>query len=150
MKIKDGEVFSIKTKVGCGFIQYIKTGHLGVELIRVLEPMKDINQISQDEVNLKERYSVHFVVKAALRKKLIERSGLFTIPSHYKVPTKARTEHNVRGEFLGWHIIDQKTLKRELKQELSSEDVLLSPHGHPNDTLLIEWLETDWRLKNWK
>ena len=58
--------------------------------------------------------------------------------------------HNVKGQFLGWHIIDQKTLKRELKQELSAEDLKLPPHGHPNDTLLKEWLENDWRLENWK
>jgi len=30
------------------------------------------------------------------------------------------------------------------------DDILLSPHGTPNDTLLIEWLETNWRLENWK
>jgi hypothetical protein len=150
MKITEGEVFAIKTKVGYGFLQYVTMGHLGIELIRVLEPIKETNSITQDEVNIKERYSVHFVVKTALRKKLIERSGLFTIPTYYHVPTKARTEHNIRGEFLGWHIVEQKTLKRELKSELSAEDILLSPHGNPNDTLLKEWLETDWRLENWR
>lgn len=144
MKFKEGEVFAIRTKIGYGFLQYVTTGDLGIELIRVLEPIKETNQISQEEVNVKERFSVYFVTKAALRKKLIERSGLFTIPNFYQVPTKARTEHNVRGEFLGWHIVDQKTLQRELKQELDAEDVLLSPHGHPNDTLLIEWLENGW------
>jgi hypothetical protein len=128
----------------------VTTCDSGIELIRVLEAIKDSNQILQDEVNVKERYSVHFVVRAALRKKLIERSGLFTIPSHYKVPTKARIEHNVRGESLGWHIVDQKTLQRQFKKELDADDILLSPHSHPNDTLLIEWLENDWRLENWK
>ena len=150
MKIKEGEVFEIRTKIGYGFLQYVTTSDLEIELIRVLEPIKESNQISQDEVNVKERFSVHFVVKAALRKKLIERNGLFTIPSHYTVPTKARTEHKVKGEFLDWHIVDQKTLQRELKKELDAEDILLSPHAHPNDTLLIEWLENDWRLENWK
>ncbi len=113
MKIKEGEVFAIRTKIGFGFFQYVTTSDLGVELIRVLEPIKEANEVSQDEVNLKERYSVHFVVKAALRKKLIERIGMFTIPSHYQIPSKARTEHKVKGDFLGWHIVDQKTLKRE-------------------------------------
>ena len=116
----------------------------------MLKPIKQTAQISQDEINLKERYSVHFVVKAAHRKKIIERVGKFKIPIDYKVPTKARTEHNVRGEFLGWHIVDQKTLKRELKQKLNMEEILLSPHGNPNDSLLIEWLETDWKLESWK
>lgn len=150
MKIQEGEVFAIRTKVGYGFFQYVTTGDLGVEIIRVLEPIKATNQISQEEVNFKERYSVQFVVKVALRKKLIERSGLFDIPHFYQIPTKARTEHKVRGEFLGWHIVDQKTLKRELKQELSLEDILLSPHGQPNDILLIERLENNWRLEDWK
>ena len=150
MKIKEGDVFSIKTKIGNGFIQYITIGDLGVELVRVLEPVKHGYDITQEEVNLKERYSVYFVVKAAIKKKLIEYVGQFQIPPSYVVPTKARTKHIVRGDFLGWHIVDQKTLKRELKQELNSEDISLSPHGHPNDTLLIEWLENDWRLENWK
>ncbi len=150
MKIQEGEVFAIRTKIGFGFFQYITTGDLGIEIIRILEPIKETNQISQEEVNLKERFSVQFVVKAALRRKLIERCNLFDIPGFYQIPTKARTEHKVRGEFLGWDIVDQKTLKRELKKELSSEDILLSPHGNPNDTLLIERLENNWRLENWK
>src|SRR6476659_723222 len=104
MKIKEGEVFSIKTKIGHGFIQFVSIGDLGVEIIRVLEPIKNSTQILQEEINLKERFSVKFVVKAALRKKLIERIGLFEVPSYYKIPTKARCEHNIKGEFLGWHI----------------------------------------------
>lgn len=56
----------------------------------------------------------------------------------------------VRGEFLGWYIVDTKTLKRELKQQLNAEDLKLPFHGHPNDTLLREYLESNWRLENWK
>jgi hypothetical protein len=148
MKIKEGEIFAIKTKVGYGFLQYVTTEANGVELIRILQPIKDTHQLYQNEVNLKERYSVHFVVKAALKRKIIERVGLFLIPSKYKIPTKARTEYIVRGEFLGWHIVDQITLKRELKQKLSADEILLSPHGITNDTLLIERLEFDWRIEN--
>ena len=150
MKIQEGEVFAIKTKLGFGFLQYIKPDQFGVEIIRVLEPIKDVNEISQEEVNIPERYTVHFVVKAALRRKLIYRTDVFKIPDNYSIPAKGREPHNVRGEFLGWHITDQKTLKIELKKELSAEDLKLPPHGHPNDTLLREWLETNWRLENWK
>jgi len=150
MKIQAGEVFAIKTKIGFGFLQFIEMSNLGIEIIRVLEPIKQANEIFQEEVNIPERYTVQFVVKAALRRKLIERTGKFQIPDFYKVPTKARTEHIIRCEFLGWHIVDQQTLKRELKKELTPEDLLLSPHGHPNDTLLKEYLENNWRLENWK
>ena len=149
MKINEGEVFAIETKVGFGFLQYIKPDQFGVEIIRVLEPIKNANEISQEEVNLPERYTVHFVVKAALRRKLIYRTGIFGIPHNYSVPQKSREMHIVRGQFLGWHIQDQRTLKLELKQELTSEDLKLPPSGHPNDTLLKEWLETNWRLENW-
>ncbi len=150
MKIQKGEVFAIHTKIGFGFLQFIEPDKLGVKIIRVLEPIKHVNEISQEEIDLPERYTVHFVVKAALRRKLIQRAGLFKIPSTYILPVKAREMHNVRGKFLGWFIIDKKTLIRELKQELSTEDLKLSPHGHPNDTLLKEWLENNWRLENWK
>ncbi len=150
MKITEGEVFAIKTKVGYGFFQFVSLGNFAVEIIRVLEPIKDTNFISQAEVNLPERYTLQFIVKAALNRKLIERNGLFEIPNYYQIPTKARSEHIVRGEMLGWHIIDQKTLHRQLKQSLSPKDLLLPPHGIPNDTLLIEWLENNWRLSNWK
>jgi hypothetical protein len=150
MKIQEGEVFAIKTKIGFGFLQYIKPDQFGIEIVRILEPIKDINELSQSEVDIQERFTVHFVARAALRRKLIIKTGLYNIPKHYKVPTKAREKHFVRGEFLGWHIVDQKTLKRELKHELNSNDLKLPPNGHPNDTLIIEYLENNWRLQNWK
>jgi hypothetical protein len=150
MKILTGEVFSINTKIGFGFIQYVETNHLGMEIVRVLEPIKQERKISQDEINITERYSFQFVVKAAVRKKIIERIGIFQLPKEYRTPLRARTQHIVRGEFLGWHIVDQTTLKRELRKELTQEELLLSPHGSPNDTLLIQYLEDNWRLENWK
>jgi len=85
-----------------------------------------------------------------LRKNILLRTGIFKIPKNYKIPTKARTEHKIRGEFIGWHVVNQKTLKRELKNKLSPEELEMSPHGIPNDTLLIDWLESNWRLENWK
>jgi hypothetical protein len=150
MKIQEGEVFAIQTKIGFGFLQYIKPDQFGVEIIRVLEPIKQDNEISQQEVDAAERYTVHFVVKAALRRKLIYRTGIFTIPENFRIPERGREKQTVRGEFLGWHITDLKTLKIEKKKELSNEDLKLPPAGHPNDTLLREWLENNWRLENWK
>jgi hypothetical protein len=41
-------------------------------------------------------------------------------------------------------------LKRELKKVLDEKDLKLSPHGIWNDTLIIERLEENWRLENWK
>ena len=150
MKIVKGDVFSLETKIGYGFLQYIEDDQFGVGIVRVLEPIKAIPDAIQADVNIPERFTAHFVVRAALKRRLIHRVGNFSVPEHYIVPTKAREKHMVRGEFLGWHIVDTKTLKRELKQQLSEEDLKLPFHGHPNDTLLREYLESNWRLENWK
>ena len=150
MKIEQGEVFAISTKIGFGFFQFISTSNLGIEIIRVLETVKQSNKISQDDVNITERFTLHFVVKAALRKAVIEKVGMFKIPETYTIPAKGREQHIVRGEFIGWHIIDQKTLRRELKKELTSKEVLIPPYGYPNDTLLKNYIENNFRLENWK
>ena len=100
--------------------------------------------------NISVRFNIGFPVKAALRRKIINRVGKFEIPRAYEMPLQSRSKHNIRGAFLGWHIIDNKTVKRELKKELSENELKLSPHGIFNDTLLIEYLEKDWRLTNWK
>ena len=60
-----------------------------------------------------------------------------------------RTEHNIRGEFLGWHIVDTETWQRQLVKTLSPEQKKLSPWGIWNDTLLIENLVNDWSLEKW-
>ncbi len=60
-----------------------------------------------------------------------------------------RTEHNVKGEFLGWHIIDTHTWQRQLVKNLTPEHKQLSPWGIWNDTLLIENLVNDWDLEKW-
>jgi hypothetical protein len=61
-----------------------------------------------------------------------------------------RIEHMVRGEFLGWHIVNTATWHNTLVKNLSSEEKKLSPWGIWNDTLLIERLTNDWSLENWE
>jgi len=150
MVINQGEVFAINTSLGFGFIQYVGLLDNGVELIRLLEPVKQTNELSQTEVNILERFSIQFLVRVASKKKLIKSVGLFAIPKNYSIPKNARTPHIVKGEFLGWHIVNVKTLKIELKETLSKNDLALSPYGIFNDTLIIEYLEKDWRLEYWK
>jgi hypothetical protein len=150
MLINPGEVYAIKTAVGFGFIQFVSLSGNGTELVRILEPLKQSADLSQNEVDALERFSIQFPVKAANKKKLIQKVGQFAIPKHYSIPKRARTEHNIKGEFLGWHIVEVNTLKRELKKVLSKEELKLSPYGIFNDTLIIEYLEKNWRLEDWK
>ena len=82
------------------------------------------------------------------KRKIVELVGFYPA-NGFKKPEYMRTEHNVRGEFLGWHIINTETWKRELVKSLSLEQKELSPWGVWNDTLLIERLVDNWSLKNW-
>lgn len=150
MKLEKGDIFSIKTSKGFVFLQYIETDDLGIEFVRVLSPIKLDENIIQNEVELKERWSIGFPLKAAVRKKNVSKIGGFKIPTNYLIDEYTRSEHNVRGDHLGWHIVNRKSLKRELKSRLDKEDFKLNPHGSWNDTQIIEYLEKDWKLEEWK
>tara|TARA_B100001057_G_C22452020_1_gene795459 strand:- start:122 stop:574 length:453 start_codon:yes stop_codon:yes gene_type:complete len=150
MKLIKGDIFRIKTNLGFGFLQYIETNEMGIEFVRILQPIKEDGEISQSEVDQQERWNTGFPLKAATRKKITEKVGSFEIPSSYLYSEYTRSMHNVHGEFLGWHIVHKPTLKRELKKVLNENDLKLSPHGIMNDTLIIERLEENWRLENWK
>lgn len=150
MKLDKGDIFRIKTKIGYGFLQYIETDDMKIEFVRVLEPIKENGEITQPEINQVERWNTGFPLKAAIRKKIVEKVGSYEIPDTYVNSDYARSEHNVRGDFLGWHIIHKSSLKRELKKNLNENDLKLSPDGIMNDTLIIERLEGNWRLQNWR
>ncbi len=150
MKLKSGDVFKIKTSIGFGFLQYLETDNLGIEYVRVLEPISTNGQITQAGVDQIERWSIGFPLKAAARKKIVVMVGNFEIPKSFVNSEFTRSEHNIRGEFLGWHIVNKSTLKRELKTDLEETDLKLSPHGIMNDTLIVERIEQNWRLEKWK
>jgi len=52
MVINQGEVFAINTSIGFGFIQYVDLLDNGVELIRILEPVKQTTDLSQIDVDI--------------------------------------------------------------------------------------------------
>jgi hypothetical protein len=149
MKLKKGDVFRIKTKLGYGFLQYIETDDLGIEYVRVLEPISENGILSRQEVECLERWCIGFPLKAAERRKIVEKVGNFDIPQSFINYEHVRAEHNIRGEKIGWHIVNKASLKRELKQNLDAHDRKLSPHGIMNDTLIISMLEENWRLQDW-
>ena len=150
MAITSGEVFAIKTSLGFGFLQFIEKSPHQIHRIRVLEPIRQDIHISQEEVDLPERFTIGFPLSVAHHRKIVERVGQFTIPKKYVMPTKGRSKHNIGDRFLGWFIVDLSTLQRKLKKKLSASELKLSPEGVWNDTLIIERLEKDWRLENWK
>lgn len=150
MKIQIGDIFRIKTNKGYGFIQYVESSETFGEYIRILAPLKEEKKITQSEINQMERWCIYFPLKIAYRRKIVDLIGNYELPSTYVAQENTRIEHNIRGEHLGWRIVNRKTLAAEFKKKLDAKDLKLSPNGIFNDTLIIEYLESDWKLENWK
>lgn len=145
-----GDIFEISTPKGKAYLHYIyKDPQVGRELVRVLPGLypdrpSNINQLASS----KEQYLVFFPLSAASKKKIVEHVGHYSA-ENYEKPPKMRSAHNVRGEFLGWYIIDTDTWQRELTKALTSDQVRLSDWASWNDTLLIERLANGWSLDHW-
>lgn len=137
-KIKVGDVFEINTPKGKAYLHYIYKDKTTGDLIRVLPGLHSDRPANFDTlVGSKERYMVFFPLTAANKQKIVEQIGYYSADNFVK-PRFMRTEHVVRGEFLGWHIVDTETWQRQLVKTLTSEQKKLSPWGIWNDTLLIE------------
>jgi hypothetical protein len=147
-KIQLGDIFEINTPNGNAYLHYIYD-EAGIQLIRVLHGL-----YSERPANLalvaesRERYMIFFPLAAASKRKIVEPVGYYPT-NNFTKPKYMRTQHNIRGEFLGWHIVNTNTLYRELVKELTPEHKKLSDWTMWNDTLLIENLVNDWSLEKW-
>jgi hypothetical protein len=148
-EINYGDVFSIKTTKGLTYLQYVAKDRFGIEQIRVLAgSFKSECTDVLGLVESTEQFIVGFPLLAAYKRKIVNFVGSYPL-NNFKSPKFFRTRHNVRGEILGWHIVNAETLYHELVKELTDEQKLLSPWGCWNDTLLIEMLDEGFSLQNW-
>lgn len=148
-KIKLGDIFEINTPKGKAYLHYIYKDKITGDLIRVLPDIYAERPASFDELaSSKERFMVFFPLSAAMKLKIVIQVGHYST-DNFGRPRYMRAEHIIRGEFLGWHIIDTETWQRQLVKTLTPEQKKLSPWGIWNDTLLIENLMNDWNLENW-
>jgi len=148
-KIRIGDIFEINTPKGKGYLHYVYKDKLMGDLIRVLPGLYSERPDNLSELaKSKERYMIFFPLSAAYKKKSIEYAGRLDLIDFVK-PGYMRDTHIVRGDFLGWHIIDTNTIHRQLVKNLTIEQGKLSPWGIWNDTLLIERLVTGWTLEEW-
>ena len=148
MKIGDG--FEINTLNGIAFLQYVyEDDHIG-EMVRVLHGRYEDNKSIdlQYLLSLPEDYLVSFPLKESLKNKTIKFVASHKLENFTK-PKFMRTKHNIRGNFLGWHIVDTETWNRELVEELTEEQKRMSPWGIWSEDVLIERLNNDWSLDNW-
>ena len=150
MKIQIGDVFSIKTQIGYGFLQYFDIDDLDIHQVRVLQLINENEKIEQTDVNEEERWIIGFPLKSALRKKLVNKVENYKIPKDFQNSNYRRSRHIIPNKVDGWHIINLKTSKMVFKEKLNKKELGYSPDGVFNDTLIIEYLEKDWKLKEWK
>lgn len=148
-KIDIGDIFEIGTKKGKGYFQCVKLDKIRCDTIMIFNKLYKERPLIESIIDVDDRYFVGFPLGAALNRKLVEKVGNVSLPINFQFPTQSREEHVIQGEFLGWHIIDNKTLRRELVKTLSPEQMKLSPLSIWNDTLLKEMLEKGWSLKDW-
>jgi hypothetical protein len=148
-RLKLGDIFEINTPKGKAYLHYIYKDNTLGELIRVLPGLFSEMPAALDKLAAsKENFMVFFPLSAAANRKIVERVGYYP-PDNFHKPKHMRTEHTIRGEFLGWHIVDTETWKMQLVKTMTSEQIELSPWGTWNDTLLIENLANDWSLQKW-
>jgi hypothetical protein len=148
-KIKVGDIFEINTPKGKAYLHYIYKDKTLGDLIRVLPGLYSERPAGFDNLAAsREEYMIFFPLSVANKRKIVEHAGYYPADGFSK-PKYMRTEHNVRGEFLGWHIIDTDSWQRQLVKKLTPEQKNLSPWGIWNDTLLIENLVAGWHLAKW-
>jgi hypothetical protein len=151
-KIEIGDVFQIETSKGNGYFQYVDTDDNIGELIKVFPGVfKDIPTVEElaEFSNSDLTYYVFFPLKAAASKGIVTSVARVPMPKNFKKPKFMRSKLMVKGEFLGWHIVDTDTLHRKLVTDLSKDQKQLSPWGTWNDTLLKERMEDKWTPAKW-
>lgn len=148
-KIQLGDIFEIQTSKGFGYIHYIYEDKSSGSLVRVLSGVYASKPTNLDDIAQRpEQFMIFFPLVAARNRKIVTLVGHHDIDAFPK-PAFMRSEHNIRGQRLGWHIINTDTWQRKLVAELTEEYRKLSPWGIWNDTLLIERLDSNWKLSEW-
>ncbi|HHC80787.1 MAG TPA: hypothetical protein ENK46_12950 [Flavobacteriia bacterium] len=146
-KLNLGDIFEIDTKKGKGYFKLVGFDKHHGELIKVYYRLyQDVPPLNELENG---SYYIYFPLKYALRQKLVKHVGNIVVSSQFIKPQYCREKHIIGREFLGWFIVDMRTMKMKLVKELNKEQKKLSPCGIINDTLLKKRLEQGWRLENW-
>jgi len=149
-KVQVGNIYKINTQKGFALMQLVKIPEdtrNDIELVKIgyhlFDSLPEINEsIFQDGY-----FFVQFPVKVALRRKIIELVDGLNDPETIEVPNYFRSPHYFKTDF--WMIIDEKNDSFIEIQNLSDEQLKLSPSGMWTDLLVIERLENGWRLENW-
>ena len=147
-KVKLGDIFSIDTPSGKGYFQYIFEDETIGELIYIFPGLY------LEEPNIKElRYSkeaifVHFPLRSALKKRIIDFVASSVIHEHLEIPAYFKVDvRDSDGNFIEYQIVDYQSWKRYSEKDIDLDINTLSPWGTWNDTYLVEQLIERWGKK---
>ena len=151
-KLKKGDVYTVALTQGKGLIQCVNVGSATeLDIIRVIPGIYyeiDIDTLP-DVVRQKELFFTQVPIEYAVTDGLISFVGNFRIPKGSKAPRYYRDRHTDRREFLGWHIVDSRSLKRRFVKALTPKEQTLSPWGTISLPLLVGSIENAWTPTNW-
>lgn len=152
-KLQIGDLFRVEGESKQALLQWVgdyrENESQIAQLVRVFYSQRTEDIDFATLVKNPELYLIYFPIKASYRTKLIDRIGNYPIPKDFSFANLMKSPHVVRGQFLGWHIVDVNTLQRKLVKELSEVEKKLSPFGIWNKAYLIEHLEMNWKLDSW-
>ena len=147
--IKLGDVFEIETSKGKSYLHYIYKDKTLGNLIRVLPSVFKEKPDNMDEIiSQKEDYMIFFALPISIKMKIVRFVGFYPIDNFTK-PEFMRIEHNIRGDHLGWDIVNTETWNIQFVEELNGKQKKLSPWGIWSGNLLKENIERGWNLENW-
>lgn len=149
-KIKIGDIFEVPTEKGLAYLHYVYMDASAGHLLRVLPGLFNETPANLEElVAAKESYWIHYPLVEAYKQNLVKTVGSYSA-NKFKKPKCMRSQHIIKDDFIGWHIIDTDTWQRELVENLTEAQKSLSPWGVWNHTLLVERLTTGWNLNDWQ
>lgn len=150
-KIKVGDIFSIETPKGLCLFQYVYLEETLGELIYIFSGLHEkIPQMSELKKG-SEGFYVHFPVKAALNRKIIEFVEHSPVPDSIEIPSYFKHEVTDKdGNVIELQIVDYKTWQRHSENDFQLVAEKLSPWGVWNDTYLIDYVVERWGEKSEK
>lgn len=149
-KIQLGNIYQMDTDKGLILFQLVDIPidtRNDVETTKVSYTLYNTIPEKIDDIFNEGFFFVRFPVKAALRRKIINVVGFFSLGDNFELPKQERTEHFFKDGF--WIISNREDGKFIEVEHLDDHQKLLSPSAVWNDTYLKERLEEGWRLENW-
>lgn len=147
-RIVSGDIFEVEVGSKYAYLQLVCKNNLKMDIVRILQGLhstrpSDFERLSKE----KEQFFIEFVIRHAVKLGILQWVSNVSV-AEVSIPRYYRTKP-LSPSHKGWEIVDSLTYQRRYVEELSKEEIMLSPWGFWNDTLLKERLAAGWKLEDW-